>query len=348
VVVQEITEHIALQESEERYRSLYNNTPVMMHSIDCKGQLISVNNYWLEKLGYDRREVIGRKPTEFLTDASRRYAEEVTLPQFFKTGFAQDVEYQMVKKTGEVIDVLLSATSQKDEAGKIIYTLAFIIDVTERKQGEKELKASLGEKEVLLKEIHHRVKNNLQVMSSLINLQARYTMDEQILQTLKEIQNRIQSMALIHEKLHQSEDLARIDFSEYIQSLTAYLYQTYGAQLANITLNINIDDIFLNIDTAVPCGLIVNELVSNSLKHAFTHEGMRGEIRIDFHSDTDNQLTLTISDNGVGFPEDLDFRNMKSLGLRLVIMLTEQLDGIIDFDGSDGTKFEITFQVGGI
>jgi len=248
----------------------------------------------------------------------------------------------MVKKNGEVIDVLLSATAQKDDAGKIIYTLAFIIDVTERKQGEEVLKASLEEKEMLLKEIHHRVKNNLQVMSSLINLQLRNITDEKDSQTLKEIQNRIQSIAIIHEKLHQSEDMVRIDFSEYIKSLAAYLYQTYRVVSAAITLKINVDDIFLDIGTAIPCGLIINELVSNALKYAFT-EGMKGEIRIDFHSDTDNQLTLTVSDNGVGFPQDLDFQKTKSLGLRLVVMLTEQLDGTIKLDRSDGTKFEITF-----
>ena len=225
--------------------------------------------------------------------------------------------------------------------------LGIVRDITERVQTENKIKASLKEKEVLLKEIHHRVKNNLQVMSSLINLQARYITDEQALQTLKEIQNRIQSMALIHEKLYQSEDMVRINFREYIQSLTAYLYQTYGVQLVAITLKSNVDDIFLDIDTAVPCGLIVNELVSNSLKHVFT-EGMKGEIHIDFHLDTDNQLTLTVSDNGVGFPQDLDFRKTESLGLRLVVMLTEQLEGTIKLDRSDGTKFEITFQVGGI
>ena len=271
-------------------------------------------------------------------EAAGQIRDRFNIPVVFVTAHGEENIFQRARKTKPVSYILKPLQD-------VQFSIAIdrVVDrIIERKQAEDKIKASLREKEVLLKEIHHRVKNNLQVISSLVDLQISDSTDAQVLQILKEIQNRIQSMALIHEELHQSEDMARINFGEYIQSLTAYLYQTYGAQLAGITLKSNVDDIFLDIDTAMPCGLIVNELVSNSLKYAFTEE-LRGEIRIDFHSDTDNHLTLTVSDNGVGFPQDLDFRKTKSLGLRLVVMLTEQLDGTIKLDRSDGTKFEITF-----
>ena len=216
----------------------------------------------------------------------------------------------------------------------------------------RELEASLAEKEVLLKEIHHRVKNNLQVISSLLNLQADHVTDKMAFQMFKESQNRVRSMALIHEKLYQSEDLARIDFAEYIRDLAHYLLRMYGVGTHNVRLEINVEDASLGIDTAIPCGLIVNELVSNSLKYAFPIGGgafdgrsePEGEIRIDLRSDNGGNLMLTVSDSGVGFPDNLDFRETESLGLQLVNTLTEQLEGSIELDRTGGTKFKITFE----
>ena len=215
----------------------------------------------------------------------------------------------------------------------------------------RELEASLEEKEVLLKEIHHRVKNNLQVISSLLNLQSGYINDEAALQMFKESQNRVRSMALIHEKLYQSEDLARIDFAEYIRDLTNYLLRMYGTGTYRVRLIVNVEDVSLDIDTAIPCGLMVNELVSNSLKYAFPmgdrsldeQREFKAEISVDLRLDNDSNLILIVSDNGVGFPENLDFRETESLGLQLVNTLTEQLDGSIELDRTGGTTFKITF-----
>ena len=212
----------------------------------------------------------------------------------------------------------------------------------ERKRAEEQIKASLREKEVLLQEIHHRVKNNLQVVSSMLYLQSKNIKDKETLEMFQESEKRVRSMALVHERLYQSQDLARIDLAEYIQSLTNYLFRSYGADSNVITLKINADDILLDIDTAIPCGLIINELVSNSLKHAFSG-GREGEICIELRADDDGRSTLIVSDNGVGFPEDLDFRNTESLGLQLVNMLTRQLEGTIELDRSDGTAVKITF-----
>jgi two-component sensor histidine kinase len=214
-------------------------------------------------------------------------------------------------------------------------------EIAERKRAEEQIKASLKEKEMLLKEIHHRVKNNLQVISSLLYLQSQNIVDKPSLEMFLDSRNRVRSMALVHERLYQSRDLARVDFAEYIRNLVSYLFRSYEVHSNVIKQKINIADVSLGIDAAVPCGLILNELVSNSLKHAFP-DGTAGEIRIGLSSDND-KFTLMVSDNGVGFPKDLDLRNTQSLGLQLVNTLVDQLEGTIELDRSGGTAFEITF-----
>lgn len=216
-------------------------------------------------------------------------------------------------------------------------------ELAERKRAEEQLKVSLKEKEALLKEIHHRVKNNLQVISSVLRLQSDYIKDEKVLALFSDSQNRIRSMALIHEKLYQSKDLLRIDFGEYIRDLTSNLLRSYAASSQAVTLRITADDIWLNVDTAIPCGLIINELISNSLKHAFPIGKENNEVQIIIRSIDDRKYALTVSDNGIGLPVNLDFRNTASFGLELVGIFTEQIEGYIELDRSNGAKFTITF-----
>lgn len=216
-------------------------------------------------------------------------------------------------------------------------------ELAERKKAEAQLKTSLREKESLLKEIHHRVKNNLQVISSVLRLQSDYVKDEHVLELFKDSQNRIRSMALIHEKLYQSSDLSRINLSEYLTELTGNLVRSYTSGAAPIRLKITPGDVWLNIDTAIPCGLIINELVSNAIKHAFPMLKETNEIGIDVQRINSEQFTLIVRDNGIGFPETLDFRNTESLGLELVCIFTEQLGGRIELDRSNGTTFTLTF-----
>jgi two-component sensor histidine kinase/HAMP domain-containing protein len=201
---------------------------------------------------------------------------------------------------------------------------------------------SLQEKVLMLQEIHHRVKNNLQIIASLLNLQSDHVADQRALEIFTDSQNRVRSMALIHEKLYRSDNLAQINFGEYIQDLTGHLFRSQRARARGTTLSIEADDLLLGIDKAVPCGLILNELVSNALKHAFPN-GQAGEIWIELMTEDCRQVTLLVRDNGVGFPEGLDFRHTTSLGLQLVDTLVNQLDGTIDLDNSHGTEFEITF-----
>lgn len=220
--------------------------------------------------------------------------------------------------------------------------LLSIEDITDRKRAEEQIKTSLKEKEILLKEIHHRVKNNLQIISSLLKLKDDSMVDEKALKFVRESQDRIRAMALVHEKLYASADLSQIDMEDYIQSLSAQLLRTYP-EPENIDFKIKAAGIFLEVDTAIPCGLILNELISNIFKHAFP-DGKSGRVVIDLRADSNNQLILVIQDDGIGIPKGIDIAKTKSLGLRLVHQLVDQLEGQLNLDRSSRrTKFIIRF-----
>lgn len=218
------------------------------------------------------------------------------------------------------------------------------LTTTKRKLVKKniQLEKALEEKEMLLKEIHHRVKNNLMVISSLLSLQSRYIKDKKALAVFKESQNRAKSMALIHEKLYRSTDLKRIDFGEYIRTFSAELYHSIVGDPRQVKLELNVEHVMLDINTSIPLGLIVNELITNSMKYAFP-PGSKGKIKIDFYPQ-DDYFILNVSDDGIGIPEEVDVENTKSLGLQLVNSLTEQINGQLTVNRKDPTEFKIKFQ----
>jgi two-component sensor histidine kinase len=236
-----------------------------------------------------------------------------------------------------------------DEKGAVTAVVEHGRDVSERiqmietiKESEKQLKASVKEKEILLKEIHHRVKNNMAIVSSLLQLQTQYVKDESLNRIFSESRNRIASMALVHEKLYQSKDFIDINLEEYIQTLVDNLFGSYQTSKDAVRLKTDIDNIQMDIDKLIPCGLILNELITNSIKHAF--QGREdGEIRINFKSTGSDKVTFSVSDNGCGPPEDLDLSNPKTLGLNLITSLTRQLRGALKYDGKEGMSVEITF-----
>ncbi|OGP32375.1 MAG: hypothetical protein A2073_00095 [Deltaproteobacteria bacterium GWC2_42_11] len=239
------------------------------------------------------------------------------------------------------------------EAGENTGTVIAFHDITERKKMEDEIKTSLKEKELLLKEIHHRVKNNLQIISSLLSLQSEYvniSRDKlgdklEMADVFKDSQSRIRSMVIVHERLYKSKDISNINFAEYIRDLTDNLFLSYKESAADISLKINADNIDFDIDTAIPLGLLINELISNSLKYAFP-DNRRGEILIalqQYSGMGHGGYALTVCDNGIGLPEGFDFRNTKSLGLQLVNTLAGQLNGAIEVKGKNGTEFKMTF-----
>ncbi|HCS49928.1 MAG TPA: hypothetical protein DIW61_17445 [Candidatus Aminicenantes bacterium] len=215
-------------------------------------------------------------------------------------------------------------------------------DVTERVKDEEKLRTALGEREVMLREIHHRVKNNIQIISSLLRLQSRYIKDEKALELLDESQNRIRSMALIHEKLYQSQDLSRIDFSDYIAKMITHLFAIYKVGFSRIRHRVDANKIQLDINRAIPCGLIINELITNALKHAFP-EDREGELIITMLSLAGDQYELTVKDNGMGLPEGFDPAKKGTLGFQIVNDLVKQLDGLIEVRGDKGTEIVIRF-----
>ena len=214
-------------------------------------------------------------------------------------------------------------------------------ELLEKRETEKMITASLHEKEVLLQEIHHRVKNNLQIMSSLLRLQATYVTSKESVQLFRESENRIKSMTIIHNKLYNSKNYERIDFGDYVKTLIDNLFLSYGVSKADIRTKIDVRNVKLNIDTAIPCGLIINELVSNSLKHAF-RDG-KGSMNIKLQSDEERQFTLTVEDDGPGLPNDFNFLTSNTLGMKLVHLLSSQIGGSIQFESNDGTKYVMKF-----
>jgi PAS domain S-box-containing protein len=329
----------ALRESEEKFRLSFENAVDAIFWADPETGLIINCNKRAEILLEKRKEQIIGLHQKTLHPPNKAGYYASMFRKHKENGYADD-EAEVISKSGKIKPVHITA-SVTLVGGKPIIQGIFR-DITERKRAEDKIKASLKEKEVLLKEIHHRVKNNLQVVSSLLSLQSGYVKDRQALEMFKESQNRVRSMALIHEKLYESKDLARIDIAGYIQDLTTSLFRSYGTSAAAIKLNIDVKDIFLNITTSIPCGLIINELVSNSLKHAFP-DAREGEIKIAMQRINDNKIKLIVGDNGIGFPKDIDFRNTESLGMQVVITLAEQLDGTIELDKSSGTTFRIRF-----
>jgi PAS domain S-box-containing protein len=311
---------------------------VVIHS---GGKIISANSAAMELLGAKSHEDFVDKP--LLDFVHPDYIETVMerIEEMLGNKAVPPVEEKFISLDGEVIDVEVLATGfhyKNKHAVQVVFR-----DIGERKKAEKEIKTSLKDKEILLKEIHHRVKNNLQIISSLLDLQANYVDDDEAINVLQESQNRVKSMALIHEMLYQSTDLASINLSEYIQNLVQDLFYSYGAK-NNIKPIINMEQIFLNIETAIPCGLIISELISNSLKYAFPNNKTLGEIFIGIHLH-DKEFELIISDNGIGLPQDIDFKDMQSsLGLRLVNMLVKQIEGSIELERAHGTKFKIKFK----
>jgi two-component sensor histidine kinase len=227
-------------------------------------------------------------------------------------------------------------------AGHVIGVSKIARDITQRKRAQAQLTASLKEKEVLLKEIHHRVKNNLQIISSLLNLQSHYIQDPKALEMFRESQDRLKSMALIHEMLYQSKEIAKIEFNEYVRNLLSMVYRSHSPTSKAIKLDVQVDPVFLSMDIAVPVSLILNEMVSNSLKHAFK-ERNAGLVEIHFKKEKNGRFLLVVSDDGVGLPRDFSLENTPSLGLRLVKILTAQLRGNLTFRSEIGTELRVDF-----
>ena len=336
----------SLVESEERFRVLVDGvTDYAIFMLDPGGRIISWNPGAERIKGYQKDEIVGRHfscfyPKEEIEAGKPERELEIAVSE----GRSEEDGWRL-RKDGSRFWASDLITPLRDERGNLRGFSKVTRDITERKLAEDRIKASLEEKEILLREIHHRVKNNMQVVISLLSLQSEKIKDQQYVDMLKESQDRIKSMALIHEKLYQSENFANIDFDGYIKTLVNSLFISQGVNPDKISLKMEIADISLGLDYAIPCGLIINELVSNSFKYAFPNE-REGEIRIGLQKTSENEVELTVSDNGIGIPAELDFGTIESLGLDLVKVLTEhQLGGKIELNRAGGSSFSIRFTV---
>jgi PAS domain S-box-containing protein len=336
-------------EQKAKLESIFNSTEnLMMWTMDRHCRLTSVNSnfhHWA-------KEVLGKevKPGDNVSELLRNnidknvYQGQLDAFEIAFEGRPQQFELALCPNNDEVIWLQtfvnpVYVDDKQDEVSCLVY------DTTDRKQIEKRIRDSLKEKEVLLQEIHHRVKNNLQVISSILNLQASYVTDEKTLDILEESQNRIKSMSFIHETLYRTTDFSSINFSEYLRTLAYNLIQSYRLKKYSVRLHPNLEDIAVHIDQAIPCGLIVNELISNALKYAY-REGTEGNLHLDLHKKK-NTLRLRIADDGIGLPKDFRYDKTDSLGVQLVYTLTEQLDGTIKVNSKPGkgTEFIITFDL---
>ncbi|MBU7010559.1 MAG: PAS domain S-box protein [Theionarchaea archaeon] len=297
------------------------------------GTVSLANQAALDLLGYQKSELVGQPLSCIVTEQEWRKIQD-QLHSLAEKPFIRNRETTVVTKEGKLTPVLLSVSVIRDKYGNNLGMTCVGSDLTDHRKAEEAQR-----KEVLLKEIHHRVKNNMQIMSSLLSLQSEYITDEQYKEMFKDSQNRIKSMALVHEKLYQSKTLEHINVREYIADMVNRLVRSYPQ---DITVTMEVDDVSIGVDTAVPCGLIINELVTNALKHAFS--GEKGEIIVGFHK-SDGEIELQVADNGVGIPDTIDFRTTETLGLQLVTILAEdQLDGTVQLTRNKGTAFCINFK----
>ena len=330
----------ALIESESRYRMIGDLIPFGVWSCDGLGNFTYLSESFLAMLGISTTEYKTKGWMHLLPgqDADRTIAD---WRQCIQTGSFWDYEYRIVDTKGKTSIVLSRGAPHYDAGGTITSWVGIHLDITERKRYEERLETSLREKEVVIKEVHHRVKNNMQVISGFLELQSNYIDDPLAVEKLTECQQRVRTMALVHEKLYQAKNLGVINASEYIKSLVADLTNSYSLA-TRVDVSVEVDDVNMTLDMAIPCGLIINELVTNSLKYAFAGRE-KGSLLLSLHHQSDHNFCLTVQDDGAGLPPDFEIRSRASLGMQLVGVLVHQLGGEMKVEKEPGTRFVIVF-----
>jgi PAS domain S-box-containing protein len=327
---------------------IISRTTDMIIFLNKRGEILNINEPAERILGYDKKEVMGTKwtvllPEECIKPVERKIVDMIHENAPGKQYIEMDLNYLTRQNEQVPVKMYFSVIRDKYEIrGRLIVAQ----DMRQTEKLEREINAkekALKEKEMLMKEIHHRVKNNLTVISSLLSLQSRYIQDDKTRSMFQESQSRARSMAMIHERLYKSDNLKSIDFGDYIGDLAEELLETYSLNNEAVKLNVDVDNEFLDVDVAVPLGIIVNEIISNALKYAF-NEDKKGHITIQFHRN-DEEFILVVEDNGSGIPENFNYENSDSLGMRLINSLVEQIEGEIEVKSdADGTSFKIVFK----
>jgi two-component system sensor kinase len=349
--------------SEKRLESIINGSPIPTFVIDknhrvvywnkalealtqlLNNDMIGTELHWKAFYPHKRPCMVDLLIEGDLDGINEWYPTECQRSKLLDESFSSTQKFNIL---GQEKWIHFTASAIKDSENRIIGAVETLEDITKQRESKDRISSALAEKEVLLREIHHRVKNNLQIISSLINLQSKRLDDDEVLYIFKKNQNRIHSMAMVHEKLYQSENLTQINLSEYIQDLVRAIYRSYDLSTSDIMINIDENEILIDINTAIPLGLIINELVNNSLKHAFPN-GDHGMIEVQLTKDG-NRLNVIYSDNGVGLPQNMDLDKTNTLGLKLIKILTEQMNGQVDINSpcslfNSGTSFKLDLEV---
>ena len=345
-VMMDITEskraNEALQRQQAELRVLFDLMPAMIWFKDTENRILRINQRAASAAGLSVDEIEGRPSREiYPRDAERFYADDLRV---FQSGQPiLGLQEPLVDGDGRELWVQTDKVPYRDQGGRVIGIVVMARDITESKRSAQALESSLREKEGLLKEVHHRVKNNLQVITSLLRLEAGRTREPGTKDVLKEMQGRIRSMALLHETLYQSGKFGGVELSDYLRQLATQLFRAQNSAPGRVQLSLDLSPVTLTIDHAIPCGLIVNELLTNSLKYAFPHD-TSGEVRLELHREADARIRLRVSDTGVGLPEDFDSRRGSSLGLQLASDLARQLGGSLEIGPPPKAVFTVTFK----
>lgn len=343
LVSRDITSRVLMNErlrQERDYnKKIIEETPAIVCGLTPEGITNFMNRTATQITGYESDELIGKNWLKILYPGDLYDQIEEFQRVFEKEKYIRDFEAVLMNKNGELKTVLWNTLGRFDANSEIVEVIGFGYDITERKQSQEKILNSLKEKEILIKEIHHRVKNNLQVISSIFYLQSEKVNDPFIHKIMDECKNRVNSMALIHENFYQSDDLVNIDFKDYLENLVSNLQMSYGNDNdSSINVHLSIDSILLNIDVAIPCGLLVNELVSNAFKHAFP-DNRKGNVHINMHRVNENEMILKVKDDGVGLPQDFNLETTDTLGMEIINTLINQFEGEINFISNNGTEF---------
>lgn len=325
-----------IKESEEMFRQLFKNAPIGIAMLDEHQEVTMINKGFEEIFGYTEQEIVGLNLDKIIVPPGKEEEAE-TLTNSNKTF---EFSTRRVRKDGSPVDVLIYGVPVNVD-DRTIAVYGIYVDITDQKKAEEQVKRSLKEKEVLLAEIHHRVKNNLAVITGLLELQGYNTENADAKKVLKDSQLRINSMALIHEKLYQSERLSEIQFDVYINELLDVIKKSHFSTQKSVQINIDAEPVPLTITQAIPCGLLLNEIITNSLKHAFPDD-QQGVITISFKK-TGSQLKLSVGDNGIGLPENHNDLKSKSLGMTLIKTLAKQLEAEMFIDTRHGTRYDLIF-----
>jgi PAS domain S-box-containing protein len=343
MVLSSIVDISSRKRLEERFRQVVESAPSAMVMINQRGAIEMVNAQAERVFGFGRDEMLGQS-IEMLVPQRFRGKHPALRGAFFHDPQSRPMgagrDLYGLKKDGGEFPVEIGLNPIETDEGTMV--LSAIVDVSDRKHKEASIQTALKEKDILLSEIHHRVKNNLQIVHSLLDLQSGNVTDLVALGLMRESQNRILSMALIHQTLYESKDFARVDFGKFLDALVPTLVTSYGVAADRCTLTIDAQEVLLPINAAIPSGLLVNELITNALKHAFPQDRI-GTINIHLASEADARVLLAVSDDGVGIPDGFDIAGATTLGLQLVTLLVDQLGGELEVHRANPTRFSVRF-----